>query len=103
MDTVFQKIKTDLPNFPEEVIKDWIEPFAKKYGWPPSGADWQGVLFGKSFEFWKTVTWEKKNLDLTKLTYSSDTLHINDQTKKAYVMKEKNFFSTMKRHIFILF
>ncbi len=32
-----QDIKKDLPNFPDEVIIDWLLPFANKLGWPPVG------------------------------------------------------------------
>lgn len=60
-------IKDSLPNFPDEVIEDWLLPFAESEGWPPQlGYDgiplerWR-YLFGlRPFSFFQTLDWKKE-------------------------------------------
>ena len=43
--TMFEQIKEDLPNFPDEVIVDWLLPFAMTDGWPPRRMSrWENLL-----------------------------------------------------------
>lgn len=85
----FEIIKKDLPNFPDEVIKDWIEPYYEKHGWPPVDT-WNGVLFNENFEFWKEVEWKKESLDLTKIKYSNEWSKVFSDLYFAYIQKNIN-------------
>jgi hypothetical protein len=71
--TIFEKIKIDLPNFPDDIIMDWIEPYAQTIGWPPVHKRWLGILFGNDLEFWQSVIWEKEILDLAAIPMSPIT------------------------------
>ncbi len=88
---MFETIKKDLPNFPDEIIQDWIEPYYEKHGWPPQG-NWNGVLFTESFEFWKNVKWRKESLDLTTAEYSDEWMKVFRDMFRAYTQKSENTF-----------
>lgn len=69
---MFYAIKKDFPNFPEEVISQWLEPFAIDLGWPPRHQRWKNI-FGSPILFWKTVKWKRKEIrfEAIELTRSS--------------------------------
>jgi hypothetical protein len=58
-------IKKDLPEWPDDVIEQWLLYFANEpdCGWPspePLGDHrWAGLLGGKPLSWWKQVTWKK--------------------------------------------
>lgn len=84
-------IKKDLPNFPDEVIAIWLEPYFNEKGWPPKSDEWNGVLFDKPIDFWKCVKWDKKELDLFTITFCGKTLYTLEELKNANLKNEKNF------------
>ncbi|EHU9451498.1 hypothetical protein KZY45_004479 [Vibrio vulnificus] len=56
----------DLNNFPNDVIEQWIAPYAKEEGWPPQlGADgvpvdrWRYLLSMKPLSWWQQGEWIK--------------------------------------------
>lgn len=58
-------IKKDLPDFPDDVIEDWLHYFANEdCGWPPPEPPgdhrWGRLLGGRSLSWWKEVTWKKE-------------------------------------------
>jgi hypothetical protein len=69
-------IKNDLPDWPEDVIEQWLLYFANEpdCGWPPPDPlgdhRWNGPLGGNPLSWWKNVTWEKETVtcDLASLT-----------------------------------
>lgn len=89
---MFEIIKKDLPNFPDEIIRDWIAPYYEKHGWPPQG-NWNGVLFMEPYEFWQKVEWKKESLDLTKILYSEEWTEVFKDMYSGYMKKpEETFF-----------
>ena len=57
-------LQADLPNFPTELLSEWLLPYANTEGWPPApraGDDPQGrcryLIRKKSLDYWKTVAW----------------------------------------------
>lgn len=88
--SLFEKIKQDLVNFPDEVIKEWILPYANMVGWPPINERWKGIFHGKTLEFWKNTKWEKQLLDLTAIPFSALDAHAFNQMRKAYVFRDIN-------------
>jgi len=61
-------IKDTLPNFPDEVIKEWLLPFAESEGWPPQlGSDgiplkrWRYLLGLRPFGFFQRLNWKKEH------------------------------------------
>ena len=75
------EIKDDLPEWPDDVIEQWLHYFANEpdCGWPPpdplGNHRWNGLLGGKPLSWWKSVTWEKETVtcDLTSLTQKART------------------------------
>jgi hypothetical protein len=70
------EIKNDLPDWPDDVIEQWLHYFANESdcGWPPpeplGSHRWNGLLGGKPLSWWKNVAWEKQTVtcDLASLT-----------------------------------
>lgn len=59
-------IYSELSNFPDDVIEQWIEPYAIQCGWPPKlGNDgipidrWRYLLCLKPLSWWIDGQWEK--------------------------------------------
>jgi len=90
---MIEKIKKDLPNFPAEIIKDWLLFYANDIGWPPDHERWQGILFCKTLQFWQSVSWNKQDLNLSEVLFSRKTNEIFEGLKEAYVYNKENFFS----------
>jgi hypothetical protein len=69
-------IKKDLPEWPDDVIEQWLHYFANEpdCGWPPPDPlglhRWNGLLGGKPLSWWRNVRWKKETLtcDLATLT-----------------------------------
>ena len=61
-------IQKDLPDWPEDVIEQWLHYFANEpdCGWPPpeplGDHRWAKLLGGRSLSWWKNVTWEKEKV-----------------------------------------
>lgn len=60
------KLKADLPNFPDEVLSDWLLPYARTEGWPPVRSAeaipegrWRFLLRKQPLAFWSKVKWQK--------------------------------------------
>ena len=63
-------IQSLLPNFPDEIIDQWLLPYAILKGWPPQEA--HGELFGEwryllgtstNLTYWKNIKWNYESLD----------------------------------------
>jgi len=89
------KIKRDLPNFPAEIIEDWLLPRAKDLGWPPTHQNWQGILFTKDIEFWSSVSWLQEDKNLLEMSWSKTTLNIINDLQSAYALDEKNIYHSL--------
>jgi hypothetical protein len=70
--SLLEKLKLSLPNFPHEVLNEWLLPFAKDEGWPPSKDNdtlpnnrWRCFLIKKPISFWQGVKWEKKTCNIS--------------------------------------
>jgi hypothetical protein len=72
-------IQKDLPDWPEDVITEWLHYFANEpdCGWPPPdplGAHrWSRLLGGRPLSWWKNITWNKETVtcDLASLSDKS--------------------------------
>lgn len=59
-------LQADLPNFPREVLEDWLLPFAQTEGWPPAvdsegipSDRWRPILNEQPLSHWRSVKWAK--------------------------------------------
>jgi hypothetical protein len=63
-----EDIQKDLPNWPEDVIEQWLLYFANEpnCGWPPpdplGNHRWGRLLGGRPLSWWKKVTWEEEQV-----------------------------------------
>jgi hypothetical protein len=62
-------IKNDLPDWPDNVIQQWLVHLANRSdtGWPPPNPlgqhPWTHILGHRSLPWWREVTWELKGID----------------------------------------
>lgn len=90
-DLISCEIKKILPNFPDEIIKLWLLPFALKLGWPPEKHErWSLILAEKPIEFWRNIKWEKKEIDLSKTPFSAITRGAIKGIADAYLFGKNN-------------
>jgi hypothetical protein len=62
-------LKATLPNFPDEILSDWLLPYARSEGWPPfggrdnmpQGARWPYLLSKKPLSYWANINWSLHN------------------------------------------
>jgi hypothetical protein len=72
-------IQKDLPDWPDDVIEQWLLYFANEAdcGWPPPDPlgdhRWKRLLGGRPLSWWKNVTWSKQTVscDLASLSNKS--------------------------------
>lgn len=88
-------IKNDLPNFSNEIIEEWILPYATKIGWPPKHPRWDDILCNKNLYFWRNVQWEKKQVDLNKINFDYFTNNGIMEMIQAYFQNINNAFSSI--------
>jgi hypothetical protein len=61
------------PNFPDDIIAQWLLPLAEKDGWPPLEIDgvicdekWKAYLGPHpSIDYWQNIEWVLKEIDLS--------------------------------------
>jgi hypothetical protein len=94
---VFDRIKRDLVNFPNQIIETWLVPFACEIGWPPpsessefSFSRWNSILNGKPLSFWQRLVWERKDLNLNETLFTENTKSHLSGLLDAYVRNVKN-------------
>lgn len=58
-----------LPNFPEDLIQEWLAPYVLSEGWPPSVdfagfpiGRWRDLLGQRPLTFWNLVRWTRESL-----------------------------------------
>jgi hypothetical protein len=92
-----------IPNTPEEVIDIWLRPHSTRegFGWPPKpDSDWRYVLREQNgFEYLKSLTWQKKTIEISPDIFVKEDLDIVVGLFKAHVLKHQNMFSNMSDSI----
>lgn len=96
---LFKTVKKDLPNFPDDVIREWLLPYAIKYGWPPERSSepstWRNIL-GEEIVDWKKRVWKLEEIDLTTLTLSPWATISAEEMLQAYTSNAKNAYSSLR-------
>lgn len=85
-------IRADLPNFPEEVVAQWLDEYSENPGWPPEAgylanpcSRWNGLLRYKSVEWWRTVRWNLENLKPEELPFNDESRESIHGVGEAFV------------------
>jgi hypothetical protein len=103
-------IKADLPNFPDEVIEDWLLYFANEpnVGWPPpvplGDHRWAGILGDRPLSWWRRLTWNKEWVNCGYYSLARKTCGVvkkmmKDITSGAVSADEKRRYTQAFQHI----
>lgn len=72
-----EQIKQTLPNWPDEVVHEWLLYFANDIGWPPAeplGTDrWDGILGNRPLTWWAEVSWQLQTVDCSRAELTEAT------------------------------
>tara|TARA_R110001583_G_scaffold195165_1_gene369765 strand:+ start:2638 stop:3165 length:528 start_codon:yes stop_codon:yes gene_type:complete len=55
---MINSLRRDLPNIPEDVLRQWLLPFAVDIGWPPNAPRWKGILRETDISYWEKTEWK---------------------------------------------
>ncbi|MBN8993027.1 MAG: hypothetical protein J0H42_32745 [Rhizobiales bacterium] len=92
-----QDIKSDFPEWPDDVIEQWLLKLANQpaMGWPPpdptDGHRWE-LLLTHPISWWKDVTWKREPRDCSFEKLSIDARKTMNSLYKALVEGEDNGF-----------
>lgn len=96
-----QDIKLYLPNFPPEVLVEWLLPYAISEGWPPSSSveavpkgRWRYLLRRRSLSYWRSVSWQKVERRISIYELSPEYQEIMVQMTLGAVAGQRNLYST---------
>ena len=90
-----QDIKSDFPDWPDDVIEQWLLKFANQpdMGWPPpdpmEGHRWE-ILITHPVAWWKDVTWTLETRDCSFDKLSVDGRKTMNGMFKALIEGEEN-------------
>ncbi len=90
------QVAVDLPNFPAEIIEEWIGHYAESEGWPPPTplvGRWRNLLAGHPFAYWKGLIWSKEDLSPLRMTLTDDCADLIGQIIEAHINGQKNNYS----------
>lgn len=86
-------IKKDLPDWPDDVVDQWLLYFANQpnCGWPPSDPlgnhRWSGVLGARPLSWWKKVSWTKETVNCSLTSLSHKSTAIVKELSAAFIKK----------------
>ena len=94
-------LKATLPNFPEEILEDWLTPYANSEGWPPAnGLDsiprdrWRYLLGGRTLAQLRSIEWQEHNRHLSIHELRDDYKQICVDMVLGAVQKQINLYSS---------
>jgi ASC-1-like (ASCH) protein len=95
-----ESIKRDLPNFPEEIIDEWLLSFAEYEGWPPYESKnperWLRILT-LDLHTWQRATWNKVNIKPFSIRWSTAAIKCLEDMQKCYLYNIDNAYSNLKK------
>lgn len=93
-------LKSSLPNFPCEVLEEWLLPYATSEGWPPADTDdsalrgrWRYLLKNMPLEFWKSLTWNKVQRHISIQDLSNSCQEVMVSMVLAAIENHNNIYS----------
>ena len=90
METPLADARRDLPSVPEDVFRLWLDARIRANGWPPDGAHWDRIFFGRSPGFLKDLKWVKQLLVLTPEDFGPNSLERAIEILDANLRAKKN-------------
>lgn len=93
---LLKKIKTTVPDIPDEIVQLWLLPFAQKFGWPPIDSDdWRDKMASESIDFWNGASWKQTEIDPIEQGYSYICEHTIEGLINACVYGQQNMEARM--------
>ena len=74
-------------DMPEEVFILWLDVRIRTNGWPPSGVEWQGFLFGHTIQFWQNLTWSRERVFISESRLAEKSAALVDQVIEANLLE----------------
>lgn len=94
------KCKKDLPNFPEEIITDWLATYVQSEGWPPCESNnivpnnrWKYLLGNRPVNYWQNIQWTKQKLQIDEIKFTPESESTIAYLIEAYIEGKENFYS----------
>ena len=93
------QIIKDLPNFPVDVVEQFLLPYAEDFGWPPGKREddlnnnWKYILRKNDLIYWREVKWNKKTLKLSPHNLLPKDIEIVVNLMQANVQGKTTLFS----------
>ncbi|WP_163267011.1 hypothetical protein [Chelativorans alearense] len=95
--STLEKIKANLPEWPDDVIDQWLLPHSERegFGWPPSSpfnrSEWRYVMC-RPVVWWQAVTWTKLQTALEPDDLSAEQLRTVNGMIGAYFKGDYNAY-----------
>lgn len=90
-----QQITRDLPQFPPDVIEDWLIPFAARDGWPPTSSKWTPLLLNRPLWFWQSLSWEQQTVPVAQSAFDDRSWAAITGLVEAHVEGRVNAYSSI--------
>jgi len=94
-------LQADFPHTPDEVLKEWLAPYAELLGWPPDLDEnsmplgrWRGILSGRPLAFWACVRWRREEGPLESSDLDEESWRTLLEMSAAYVRGVPNAYGT---------
>lgn len=94
------ELQDSLPNFPTEILEEWLFPYAESEGWPPAESDdgqlcgrWRYLLGNKPLRFWRALRWEKVQRHISVYDLNAECQDVMLKLVLASVRGETNLYS----------
>ena len=99
---LFESIQSDLPNFPESIIYNWLLPFAEDLEGPPGPTmyefkprtRWAGIL-RQPIVRWQGVRWSLIEIEPTKIEFSEESWQGMKDMLDGHFGKTPTFLTNM--------
>lgn len=92
-----EQARSDLSNFPEEVIDSWLATFIESEGWPPNedfseipSNRWGALLGNQPIEFWQRTNWKEDYATLAELPLDMSSMSSIASLADAYKNGREN-------------
>jgi hypothetical protein len=73
---IVDRVLKDLPNFPRDIVEQWIGYYAHSEGWPPPDpltGRWANLLDGHPLRFWQFIRWTEELLSPMALPFTEQS------------------------------
>jgi hypothetical protein len=96
MQSIPEQVAANLPNFPEDIIEQWMGYYAQSDGWPPPNplqGRWYALLAGRPLSYWRGVEWRLEDLSPVCMSLIAECQDLIGQIIRAHELNESNPYS----------